>query len=275
VSALPQEIMRENRPMQSIDDLRLSVVMPAFNEEGTIAEIIDRVMAVPVRKELIVVDDGSTDRTRAILAELAAIYPEPDLRVVLQPENRGKGAALRTGISMATGDYVVIQDADLEYDPQQYPFLLEPVIADQADVVYGSRFAGGSRKRVLYFWHYLGNRFLTTLSNMFTDLNFSDMETCYKLFRREIIQGITIEQDRFGFEPEVTAKISHRGLRIYEVGITYSGRGYEEGKKIGWKDGVEALWCIIKYGLRQRRRYPSSSPYRKTASRQAGKPPAA
>jgi glycosyltransferase involved in cell wall biosynthesis len=242
----------EKKRFASTDDVMLSVVMPAYNEEATIAEIVRRVVDVPIRKEIIIVDDGSRDRTREILAEMQKSYPESLVRVHLQPRNQGKGAALRKGIELATGDYVVVQDADLEYDPRDYLLLLQPVIDHDADVVYGSRFSGGAQRRVLFFWHSVGNRVLTTLSNMFTDLNLSDMETCYKLFRREIIQSIRFEQDRFGFEPEVTAKISHRRYRIYEVGISYDGRGYEEGKKIGWKVGFEALWCIVKYGLQQR-----------------------
>lgn len=245
------------------ENMTLSVVMPAYNEEATISDIVDRVMEVPLRKELIIVDDGSKDRTREILTQIQAKYPAPLVKVHLQPHNQGKGAALRKGIELATGDLVVIQDADLEYDPRDYELLIAPFLENNADVVYGSRFAGASQKRVLFFWHYVGNRVLTTLSNMFTDLNFTDMETCYKMFRREIIQSIQIEQDRFGFEPEVTAKISHRGLRIYEVGISYDGRGYEEGKKIGWKDGVEALYCIIKYGVQQRRNFVTRSRYRR------------
>jgi glycosyltransferase involved in cell wall biosynthesis len=248
----------------NIDTIVLSVVMPAYNEEATIEEIVERVLSVPIEIELIIVDDGSTDRTRELLGKIAEKHPAPKVRVHLQPHNQGKGAALKKGISLATGDYVIIQDADLEYDPSDYLLLLEPCVKHSADVVYGSRFAGGASKRVLFFWHSIGNRFLTTLSNMFTDLNFTDMETCYKLFKREIIQAIDIEQERFGFEPEVTAKISHRGYRIYEVGISYDGRGYEEGKKIGWKDGVEALLCIVKYGIAQRRNYRmKSSRYRR------------
>ena len=234
-----------------IDEILLSVVMAVFNERATVAEMVARVLAVPLNKELIVVDDGSTDGTRDILRELKAYHPR--LNVFFQPVNRGKGAALRVGIMAAQGDYVVIQDADLEYDPQDYIRLLQPCLEYNADVVYGSRFIGGSPRRVLLFWHAVGNQLLTMLSNAFTDLNLTDMETCYKLFRREVIQGIQLEQDRFGFEPEVTAKIAHRGLRIYEVGISYNGRDYAEGKKIGWRDGVEALYCIMRYGLRHRR----------------------
>ncbi len=225
--------------------------MPVYNEQTTIRDIVQRVMEVPVRKELIIVDDGSRDKTRDILRTLETHYPYGEIRIILQPRNQGKGAALRTGIQAARGDYVVIQDADLEYDPRDYPRLLQPCIEHDADVVYGSRFVGGEQHRVLLFWHSVGNRFLTILSNMLTDLNLSDMETGYKLFRREIIQGIRLEQNRFGFEPEVTAKISRRGLRIYEVGISYAGRTYDEGKKIGWKDAVEAIYCIVKYGVAQ------------------------
>ncbi len=225
--------------------MRLSVVMPVFNEAATIREIVARVRAVPVDKELIIVDDFSTDGTRPVLNELAEL---PDVTVVLHDRNRGKGAALRTGFQAATSEVVLVQDADLEYDPSEYPRLLQPILDGKADVVYGSRFVGGDSHRVLYFWHYLGNRALTLLSNAFTNLNLTDMETCYKVFRREIIQSITIEEERFGFEPEVTGKIAAiRGCRIYEVGISYFGRTYEEGKKIGWRDGVRAAWCIWKY----------------------------
>ena len=227
--------------------MKLSVVIPCYNEAATIAGIVAAVRAAPLAdKEIIVVDDCSTDGTREILkGELAARID----RVVFHEKNQGKGAALRTGIRAATGDVVVIQDADLEYDPQEYPRLLAPIQDDRADVVYGSRFMGGAPHRVLYFWHSIGNGLLTLLSNMFTNLNLTDMETCYKCFRRELIQSIEIEEDRFGFEPEITAKVAKLGCRIYEVGISYYGRTYAEGKKIGYKDGFRALWCIFKYNV--------------------------
>lgn len=240
--------------MLTQNDVLLSVVMPVFNEAATIQTIVERVLAVPLPKELIVVDDGSTDGSREILRRLAENHAGAELRVLTQPSNKGKGAALRRGIQAARGQYVVIQDGDLEYDPRDYPALLRPCLELQADVVYGSRFVSGSERRVLLFWHSVGNWLLTLISNAFTDLNLTDMETGYKLFRREVIQSIDLKQDRFGFEPEVTAKISHRGLRIYEVGISYNGRGYEEGKKIGWKDAVQALFCIIRYGTESRAR---------------------
>ena len=225
--------------------MKLSVVMPVFNERATLSQVIRAVLAVPLTIELLCVDDGSTDGSREILAALQNEHPQ--IRVLLQPRNMGKGAAIRSGIREATGDYVIIQDADLEYDPAEYPILLEPLLAGKADVVYGSRFMGGRPHRVLYFWHSVGNWILTTLSNAVTNLNLTDMETCYKVFRREVIQSIPLEENRFGFEPEVTVKIAKRHLRVYEVGISYSGRTYEEGKKIGWKDGVRALWCMAKY----------------------------
>ena len=227
--------------------MKLSIVIPCYNEEKTIRAIVDAVRASPyASKEIIVVDDCSRDGTRAILeGEIVALVD----RVIYHDTNQGKGAALRSGIKAATGDIVVIQDADLEYDPDEYPHLVDPILRDKADVVFGSRFMGGQPHRVLYFWHRVGNGLLTLVSNMFTDLNLTDMETCYKVFRREIIQAIVIEENRFGFEPEITAKIAKTGCRIYEVGISYYGRTYEEGKKIGWKDGFRALYCIVKYNV--------------------------
>ena len=231
--------------------MKLSVVIPVYNEINTLKDLILRVKASPVKdKEIVIVDDFSTDGTRELLQE--ELHKLVD-KVVYHDHNQGKGAALRTGFKEVTGDYVVIQDADMEYDPNEYPILLEPVIKKNADVVYGSRFAGGNAHRVLYFWHSLGNKFLTFLSNMFTDLNLTDMETCYKLFKREIIQSINIEENRFGFEPEITAKLAKMKCSIYEVGISYSGRTYEEGKKIGWKDGFRAIFVILKYGLAKRK----------------------
>ncbi|MCL5884157.1 MAG: glycosyltransferase family 2 protein [Deltaproteobacteria bacterium] len=226
----------------------LSVVIPVYNERNTIREIVRSVEAVSlpgIAKEILLVDDFSTDGTRDILKD--HLDGRDGLRILYHDRNRGKGAALRTGIAQTKGDIVLIQDADLEYDPQEYPKLLAPIVVGKADVVFGSRFAGGESKRVLFYWHSLGNKFLTHLSNMFTNINLSDMETCYKVFRGEIIRKIRIEEDRFGFEPEVTSKVARMGCRIYEVGIGYSGRTYAEGKKINWKDGVRAIWCILKY----------------------------
>jgi glycosyltransferase involved in cell wall biosynthesis len=228
------------------------VVIPCYNEESTVAAVIDKVVANPWVVEVIVVDDGSTDKSREILSAL----DEPKLVVVLQPVNLGKGAALRAGFARATADYVIVQDADLEYDPEEFELLLGPLEDDKADVVFGSRFQSGRPHRVLYYWHSVGNRMLTTLSNMFTNLNLTDMETCYKAFRRSVIQSIVIEENRFGFEPEITAKVARGGWRVYEVGISYSGRTYAEGKKIGWRDGVRASYCIVRYsavGQRVRR----------------------
>jgi glycosyltransferase involved in cell wall biosynthesis len=225
----------------------LSVVIPVYNEKQWIREVVRRVQAVPIRKEIILVDDCSTDGTRDILADLET----DEVKVYYQPVNRGKGAALREGFKHAAGDVVLVQDADLEYDPSEYPRLLQPIIENQADVVYGSRFIGDSH-RVLYFWHYVANKVLTMLSNMFTNLNLTDMETCYKVFRREVLQGIKLKSNRFGFEPEITAKIAKRkqpSWRIYEIPISYSGRTYEEGKKIGLKDAFTAFYCIVRYWL--------------------------
>src|SRR5882757_222049 len=229
--------------------MKLSVVMPVYNERATLRESIRRVLAMPIDIELLCVDDGSRDGSREILEELQLKHSQ--IRALLQPHNMGKGAALRRGIQEAKGDFVIIQDADLEYDPSDYPALLEPLLQGKADVVFGSRFLGAAPHRVLYFWHSVGNRILTLVSNCVTNINLSDMETCYKVFRREIIQSIPIEEDRFGFEPEITVKIAKRKLRIYEVGISYAGRTYEEGKKIGWKDGVRALYCLLKYSLKE------------------------
>ena len=231
--------------------MKLTVVIPVYNEEKTLLQILDRVRATPYEKEIILVDDCSADGSRRILQELES---EPDLKIHYHDVNQGKGAALRTGIEHATGDVVLIQDADLEYDPAEYPILLEPIEKGLADVVYGSRFKGSRMSRVHLYWHQLANTFLTWVSNMFTNLNLTDMETCYKVFKREVLEGIRIESDRFGFEPEITAKVARkrmagRRVRIYEVPISYYGRDYAEGKKIGWKDGVAALWHILKFNL--------------------------
>jgi glycosyltransferase involved in cell wall biosynthesis len=227
----------------------LSIVIPVYNEEATLADLIRKVCSVDLallglNREIIVVDDCSQDGTVTIAQGLAQ---EGTIRLIRHNLNQGKGAALQTGFREARGDILVIQDADLEYDPEEYPRLLKPILDGKADVVYGSRFMGGEAHRVLYFWHYVGNRFLTLLSNMMTNLNLTDMETCYKVFRAEIIKSIRLEEKRFGFEPEVTAKIARLGCRVFEVGISYSGRTYAEGKKINWKDGLRALWCIFRY----------------------------
>jgi glycosyltransferase involved in cell wall biosynthesis len=243
--------------------MKLSVIIPVYNEVQTVREILDRVRRVQIDKEIVVVDDFSTDGTRDLLARIEQQIPE--VRVLFHERNMGKGRALRSGFAAARGDYVIVQDADLEYDPDDYPKLLRPLDKGLADVVYGSRFLSTEEHRVLYFWHSLGNKFLTLLSNMATDLNLTDMETCYKVFRRELIQSIELEEDRFGFEPEVTCKVAKTGARVYEVGIAYHGRTYEEGKKIGMKDGFRALWCILKYRfkplrLRQPQRAPEADP---------------
>lgn len=227
------------------DGVGLSIVIPVYNEEKTLREVVERVASVelPLSREIILVDDASRDGSRAIIESLE----RDGVRAFFHAVNQGKGAALRTGFAQAQGEIVLIQDADLEYDPHEYPKLLAPILAGKADVVYGSRFVGSEAHRVLYFWHMVGNRFLTLLSNMLTNLNLTDMETCYKVFRRQVLSNIVIREDRFGFEPEITAKIAKERVRIYEVGISYSGRTYQEGKKIGWRDGLRALYCIVRY----------------------------
>ena len=227
--------------------MKLSIVIPCYNEAKTIRQIVERVRAAPVPdKEILIVDDGSRDGTRELLER--EIAPLVD-RIIYHEVNRGKGAALRTGFAAATGDVVIVQDADLEYDPQEYPRLIGPIVEGKADVVFGSRFMGAEAHRVVYFWHMVGNKFLTLLSNMFTNLNLTDMETCYKVFRREVLSRIAIKEDRFGFEPEITAKVARLGCVIYEVGISYYGRTYAEGKKIGWRDGFRAFYAIVKYNV--------------------------
>ena len=221
----------------------LSVVMPCYNEQATVVDVLEKVLASPYTAEVIVVDDGSRDDTVVLVKSM----DDPRVRLIEQPYNMGKGAALRRGFSEATADFVIIQDADLEYDPKEYDVIMCPLLDGRADVVFGSRFQGGREHRVLYFWHYVGNKVLTTVSNMFTNLNLTDMETCYKAFRREVLDTFELEENRFGIEPEMTAKVAAGQWRIYEVGISYSGRTYAEGKKIGWKDGVRALYCIVRY----------------------------
>ena len=229
--------------------MKVSIVIPCFNEANTIEYLVQAVLSAPLtNREIIIVDDYSTDSTREILRTKIDGLVD---KIIYHESNQGKGAALRTGFSNVTGDVVIIQDADLEYNPQEYPELLKPILDGKADVVYGSRFQGGQAHRVIYFWHYKGNQFLTLLSNMFTNLNLTDMETCYKVFRIDILKKIKIQENRFGFEPEITAKIAQLGCRIYEVGISYSGRTYDEGKKISWKDGLRAIWCILKYNFKK------------------------
>jgi len=227
--------------------MRLSIVIPIYNERETVSQVVEAVLAVEtgLEPEIVLVNDASTDGTERVLEELAGKFPA--VKIFTHAQNQGKGAALRTGFESATGDIVLIQDADLEYDPKEYPHLLEPILTGHADVVFGSRFLGGGAHRVVYFWHYVGNKLLTILSNMMTNLNLTDMEVCFKVFRREVLKGLRIRENRFGFEPEITAKVARGGWRVYEVPISYYGRTYKEGKKITWRDGVSALRCILKY----------------------------
>jgi glycosyltransferase involved in cell wall biosynthesis len=242
----------DRRALHKEDMMKISIVIPCYNEIKTIETLLSRVLAVDLgqnEREVVVIDDFSTDGTRDYLQTI----DDDTIRVVFHEENQGKGAALRTGFAHAQGNVIIIQDADLEYDPEEYPKLLKPILEGNADVVFGSRFAGGESHRVLYFWHSIGNKFLTLLSNMFTNLNLTDMEVCYKVFKREILQTITLEEDRFGFEPEFTAKVARRDYIVYETGISYHGRTYQEGKKINWRDGFRAIYVILKYGVWHRR----------------------
>ncbi len=233
------------------NDLLLTVVIPVYNEEQTLEDLVDRVRSVPIRKEIVLVDDSSRDSSRQVIERLAAQQSDPNnvITTRFHEHNQGKGAALRTGFAAATGHIILIQDADLEYDPDEYPRLLKPIIEGKADVVFGSRFLGDQPHRVLYYWHYLANKFLTTLSNCFTNLNLTDMETCYKLIRLDLLDGMVLEASRFDIEPEITARLLRRGVTIHELPIGYEARTHDDGKKIGWRDGIDAVWCIVRYGL--------------------------